>query len=80
MGGNSSADWEPFGKKAQTDTRRPEGAEGLIKNHRDEVYIVFRGQNEIMRPSTEGSRKGALDTKFVVDQLSTFISMENLNT
>ena len=39
------------------------GADGLVKNPRDKVSIVFKGQDEIMHPNTEGARRGGLVNK-----------------
>jgi len=39
------------------------GADGLVKNPRDKVSIVLKGQDEIMRPNTEGARRGGLVDK-----------------
>jgi len=41
------------------------GAEDLVKNPRDKISIVFRGQDEIMRPNTEGARRGGLVDKYM---------------
>ena len=38
--------------------RSLEGADGLVKNPRNKFSIVFKGQDEIMRPNTEGARRG----------------------
>jgi len=38
------------------------GADDLVKHPRDKVSVVFKGQDEIMRPNTEGARKGGLVT------------------
>jgi len=39
------------------------GAEGLVNNPRDKVSIVFKGQDEIMRPNQKGARRGGLVNK-----------------
>jgi len=39
------------------------GADGLVKNPRDKVSIVLKGQDEIMRPNTEGARRVGLVNK-----------------
>src|SRR6218665_787422 len=38
------------------------GAEGIVKNPRDKISVVFRGQDEIMRPNTEEARSIGVDS------------------